>query len=212
MRVYSITDVHGMKELLVKALKMIEEREEQANVVFKGDYVDRGPDSKGVVDILMQGPRRKGDRWKVLKGNHEDMVVGVMEGRYPMRWWLDNGGDKALSSWGGNVPEDVVEWMSGLPLMWVEGEYAFVHAGVMPGVALHHQKKGVMLWVRDEFLGWDGDFGKHIVHGHTPVSRADLRSNRTNLDTGAPWTGVLSVGVFETDRKGGPIEVIEIRE
>lgn len=211
MRVYSITDVHGMKELLVKALKMIEEREKKATVVFTGDYVDRGPDSKGVVDLLMRGPRRHEDKWVVLKGNHEDMMVGALLGQYPLRWWLDNGGDKALASWGGDVPDEVLKWMSRLRLSWQHGHYFFVHAGVRPGVSLHHQSRKVMLWIRDGFLNWEGDFGKHVVHGHTPVEKAEVLKNRTNLDTGAMWSGVLSVGVFDTDVPGGPTEILEIR-
>jgi serine/threonine protein phosphatase 1 len=227
-RTYAVGDVHGRLDLLRMAVKAIADHVGggQFRVVFLGDYVDRGPDSRGVIDFLMdlQG------RWPVtcLKGNHEELMVqaiGDPVGRQLERW-LEYGGDQTLKSYdlepgddlAAGVPGEHIRWMSTLPRTTGDGHRIYVHAGLMPGTPINRQKDETCLWIRERFLqGRAGDFEAHVVHGHTPVwegkpdpAEPELLGHRTNLDTGAFATGVLSVAVFDAATPGGPIEVLKV--
>ncbi|WP_300573545.1 metallophosphoesterase family protein [Phenylobacterium sp.] len=203
---YAIGDIHGRLDLLEAALAEIELRSQSATVVFLGDYVDRGPESRGVVELLMGGPRRPGDTFVCLKGNHEAMMVHCLAEEAMLGWWIGNGGGATLASYGGEVPPDHLAWIDGLPLMHREADRVFVHAGLMPGYGLDEQDEEAVLWIRDRFLRCtpkDHDFGVHVVHGHTPAwdgkpdpAKPELLPHRTNLDTAAFHTGVLTVAVF----------------
>ena len=207
--IYAIGDIHGRFDLLRKALAAIERRAPDATIVFLGDYIDRGPDSNAVVETLMRGPQRPGDRWISLKGNHEAMACEASTGGN-LRLWLDNGGDATLKSFGGAVPSDVLAWFAALPVKFETEHHFFVHAGILPGVPLDRQSEETMLWIRHRFLDDLREHEKHIVHGHTPFYEVELRPNRTNLDTMAFHTGRLSIGRFDRRRKQGPLEVIGI--
>jgi serine/threonine protein phosphatase 1 len=209
-RYYAIGDVHGRFDLLSRALDEIGDLEAQdARLVMLGDYVDRGPESREVVDELM---RRSSDaRVVCLRGNHEDMMLSGLEDPGAAVQWLLNGGEATLASYGGQAPpEEHLAWLSALPVAYETEHQFFVHAGVRPGVSLDAQKPEEMLWIRRPFLDSDADFGKHVVHGHTPAGEPELRANRSNLDTGAFHTGTLTVGVF--DGPGGPAEVWSVCE
>jgi len=209
--IYAIGDIHGRYDLLQKALREIErDSADAATVVFLGDYIDRGPQSRAVVERLMRGPRRAGDRWICLKGNHEQMACDAQEPGARRALWLDNGGEATLDSFDGTMPGAVLAWFSALPLRHETEHHFFVHAGIAPGVPLDRQDAETMLWIRHRFLDDLRDHGKHIVHGHTPSAFAELKPNRTNLDSMAFHTGRLSVGRFDPQVRSGPIRLIEI--
>ncbi len=225
---YGVGDIHGRLDLLKSAVEAIAEhaKDTEFRVVFLGDYVDRGPDSRRVIELLM-GLQRI---WSVvcLKGNHEELMLRAVVERADgaLQLWLENGGAATLRSYGlepeaesaDRIPSRHIRWLSSLPLTTADPHRIFVHAGLMPRTASHRQKEQTCLWIRKRFLeGQPGDFEGHVVHGHTPLwdgkpdpGQPELLEHRTNLDTGAFATGVLSVGVFDAERPGGPIEVLRI--
>ncbi len=225
---YAVGDLHGRLDLLKSAVEAIAEhaKKTEFRVVFLGDYVDRGPDSRRVIELLM-GLQRI---WPVicLKGNHEDLMLKAVVERADgaLQLWLENGGAETLRSYGlgadsestDRIPSPHIRWLSSLPLTTADPYRIFVHAGLMPRTASHRQKEQTCLWIRKRFLeGQPGDFEAHVVHGHTPLwdgkpdpAMPELLEHRTNLDTGAFATGVLSVGVFDADWPGGPVEVLRI--
>lgn len=224
---YAVGDIHGRYDLLINALRAIDDHAaahgESVRLVFLGDYVDRGPQSREVISRLMA----LGDSAVCLKGNHEAaMLLGLSDGhRESYRFWMEIGGDATLRSYGDvNNPQLVpgahFAWLVNLPLIFRDDHRIYVHAGVLPGMRVADQGEGALLWVRERFLRAEaGDFsdGKHIVHGHTPhwsgkpePTQPELLPHRTNLDTGAYMTGVLTVGVFHDQRAGGPGQVLRV--
>jgi serine/threonine protein phosphatase 1 len=222
-RVYAIGDIHGRLDLLEAALERIaahDEPDTARTVICLGDYVDRGPDSAGVVARLMA---LEDDGFVCLKGNHEAIMVEALGASgEEMDFWLNVGGMETLNSYGPSraVPPEQVRWLDGLPLWWSDGNRYYVHAGLEPNVPIKEQDEAVLLWIRDKFLLAPAEaLPGHVVHGHTPRWRGkpdaavpELLGQRTNLDTGAWLTGVLSVGVFDPDAAGGPLEVLAVRE
>ncbi len=222
-RVYAIGDIHGRLDLLDVALDQIAAHggpETVKQVICLGDYVDRGPDSAGVVARLMT---REGDGFICLKGNHEAIMVEALGAtEEDMDFWLNVGGLETLDSYGPAraVPPEQVRWMDALPLWWSDGNRYYVHAGLAPNVPIDEQDEAVLLWIREKFLLAPAEqLPGHVVHGHTPRWRGkpdaalpELLDQRTNLDTGAWLTGVLSVGVFDPDLAGGPLEVLTVRQ
>lgn len=209
--VYAIGDIHGRLDLLERAAQAITADLDgrDGHVVCLGDYVDRGPDSRGVIEFLMRAQRE--GALTCLKGNHEEIMLDGVAGRN-LGLWIGDGGDATLESYGGaGVPKAHLDWMAGLPTCVEISGRLFVHAGFMPGERLEDQEPEVMMWIRDRFLLAEKDFADwpHIVHGHTPhhpwkpdPTKPELLPWRTNLDTAAFHTGVLTVGVFEGE--GGP--------
>ncbi len=222
MRVYAVGDIHGRLDLLDEILATIAsdlaEQPPARNVlVFLGDYIDRGPDSRGVIERLMTG-LPKGLEPIFLRGNHEQMLLQTLELPRNFDLWAMNGGLATARSYGVDTgrssryeadPVDVIrqllklmpkshrEFLESLPFMAELGDYLFVHAGVRPGVPLKAQALDDLLFIRDEFLNFRGNFGKMIVHGHTPVQEPDLQPNRIGIDTGAFFTGRLTVLCLE---------------
>lgn len=220
---YAIGDIHGQKTMLEDALALIErDGGAAAPVVFLGDYVDRGPDSRGVLDMLIAG-RDAGRDWTFLKGNHDRMFEWYLE--TPPRhdpymlvgyhWFHDKiGGRETVGSYGLSrvddrrmfevaadlaacVPESHAAFLRGLTLMHRVGGLVFVHAGIRPGVAFEDQTETDLLWIRQAFHDDTRDHGALVVHGHTPVARATHYGNRLNLDSGAGYGQPLSAAVFE---------------
>jgi len=211
--IYAIGDIHGRFDLLQKALRAIaRDSDSPATVVFLGDYIDRGPQSREVVECLMHGPERDVDCWICLKGNHEQMACDAQQPGQMRYLWLENGGDATLESFGGTMPAEVLAWFRGLPLRYETEQHFFVHAGIMPGVPLDAQDEGTLMWIRHRFLDDVRDHGKHVVHGHTPSYFAELKPNRTNLDSMAFQSGRLSVGRFDRQVKSGPTKLIEVMD
>jgi serine/threonine protein phosphatase 1 len=225
---YAVGDIHGRHDLLERALERIARHSRGApgKVIFLGDYVDRGPDSRRVVETLMEV--QKSGAAICLKGNHEDMMVRALTdaGRTSYWHWCDNGGRETLRSYGVShddearqiVPREHLRWMAGLPLSTSEGGRIYVHAGLAPKTPFHRQTEATCLWIRERFLRARAkDFEAHVVHGHTPTwegkpepSEPELLPHRTNLDTAAFASGVLSIGVFDPAGAGGPAEVLAV--
>ena len=208
---FAIGDIHGCVDPLNRMLDGIEAYASGGTIVFLGDYVDRGPDSKGVLDGLIAGTSDPW-RWICLKGNHEDMMVDAYADSDSRGVWISNGGFETALSYGGRVLPEHLQWAADRPLMYVDRHRIFVHAGVVPEFPLERQTKRDLLWLR--FLpGQSGDYwGKHLVHGHTPSESNPMTTgNRTNLDSGCVFGGRLSCAVFDDDVAGGPIDFIEVR-
>jgi serine/threonine protein phosphatase 1 len=214
---YAIGDIHGCLDLLRRAFDLIwaHAGTRGFQIVCLGDYVDRGPDSRGVVEFLMREATRA--PLTCLKGNHEAMLLeAVEEGEWSS--WLDNGGRETLASYDGEVPDEHRRWLRSLPACARDADRFYVHGGFRPGVALADQEEAVCIWIRGRFLDADADeLPGHVVHGHTPyhidkmdMARPERLPHRTNLDTGACWTGVLGVGVFEPGSPP-PVEVLSVR-
>jgi serine/threonine protein phosphatase 1 len=185
--------------------------------VFLGDYIDRGPNSRQVIDLLIARGRRRNVLF--LKGNHEACALQFLSDPTVLPAWQSIGGVHTLLSYGvmptrtedpesqhkvstalrEAMPDSHRRFIGGLVLSFTCGDFFFVHAGVRPGVALHRQSQRDLLWIRDDFLLHEEDFGKVVVHGHTPVYEPDIQSNRINIDTGAYATGQLTCLVLEGD-------------
>jgi serine/threonine protein phosphatase 1 len=220
MRYYAIGDIHGQSAMLEAAHALIaRDREETgdavAPVVHLGDLVDRGPDSRGVIDFLIEGIAG-GAPWMVIKGNHEAMLLDLLSGAETGESYLGErtGGLATVASYGvrtgafrsrraiaeearAAVPESHRRFLSGLPLLHAAPGLLFVHAGIRPGVPITLQEAVDLLWIRGAFLESSLGHGALVVHGHTPVETPEHRGNRVNLDTGAGFGRRLTAAVFE---------------
>lgn len=216
IRVYAVGDIHGCVGLLERLHDAIRRDADAApearkRVVYLGDYVDRGPDSAGVISALAEQPL-DGIEQVFLKGNHEDFLLRFLDDPGVCDLWLMNGGRATLRSYGLSVdraggdetaaalsaafrarlPDAHLRFLQGLRLYHQAGGYLFVHAGIRPGVDLPQQTAEDLLWIRDPFLHSAYDHGYVVVHGHTPVEAPDVCFNRINIDTGAVWSGCLT--------------------
>ena len=213
---YVIGDIHGRLDLLLDVQRQIDEDKAGFHTghtaeIYLGDYIDRGPESAGVVSRLIV--RARETRAIFLRGNHEQMLLSFLDGDDDcLGLWRAVGGVATMVSYG--VParllsvsasqEDVRrclhEQMPPEHLHFYEqtgaymraGAYLAVHGGIRPGVRLEDQKTSDLLGIRRDFLQYEGDFDFIVVHGHTPVTTPELRSNRINIDTGAFATNRLT--------------------
>jgi len=218
-RVYAIGDIHGCSQQLaalhaVIAADLVRRPIEAPLLLHIGDYVDRGPDTAGVIAKLCNGPPVPGVEMVNLLGNHEHTMLEALGGeRAAATDWLFAGGrpslesygvdpDSPRGSWAAAVPETHLSFLRDLKLIHREGGYAFVHAGVRPGVPLESQARDDMLRMRQPFLYSEIDFGAVVVHGHTPVKSPVVRHNRIAIDTGAVFGGLLTCVVLEGDTLG----------
>ena len=214
---YAVGDVHGRLDLLQRLLEMIRRdaeasRADRRTLVFLGDYVDRGPDSRGVVERLL-GDLPQGFDVHFLKGNHEAILLDFLAEPWRLDHWLQNGGEETMRSYGVDtqrlaqlgsppsawrdafseaLPEAHLRFFRNLQLSVSFGDYLFVHAGLRPGVPLEAQSEADLVWIRAPFLDHAEPFGKVVVHGHTPGEEPVTRSNRVGIDTGAVFTGRLT--------------------
>lgn len=204
---YAIGDIHGHFEKLDQLLtKCIEHSAGRTfRIICLGDYVDRGPQSKDVVQFLMAAQDSYAGRLVCLRGNHEQMMVTAARNSAPdniTRHWLANGGQATLASYGVDeapfIPGSHIEWLAALPLMFRSQGRLYVHAGIAPGVPLDLQRDEDLIWIREPFLSSSDKHELFVVHGHTPTQSQmpDLRENRLNLDTGVAWGGPLTAAVF----------------
>jgi serine/threonine protein phosphatase 1 len=213
---YAIGDIHGCLDKLGSLLLRCETHAggRPSTLVFVGDYIDRGPQSSAVVDCLIDLKARHGESVVALMGNHEAMALAAIDGSGPAGLWLAQGGLATLKSYGIAEPRELprahVDWLRALPLSYDDGRRFFVHAGVNPGTPLEAQADFDLLWIREPFLSHRGDYGRLIVHGHTPLMDGvpDLRDNRLNLDTGAVFGGPLTAAVFD-DAQTQPIGFLQ---
>jgi serine/threonine protein phosphatase 1 len=219
---YAIPDLHGRLDLLDSAIEKIVEHSARkcATVVTLGDYVDRGPSSRQVIERLIGW---QSDKLTLvnLKGNHEAMMWETCNNLAELSWWIENGGDQTLASYGdqssqGNcgprvVPPAHLNWIADLALMHVDRHRVFVHAAVDPKITLDQQSEQTLLWKRYPEGFNLGHGRRHVVHGHHANPKAPIvTEGKTNLD-GLAWkTGRLVIGVFEDDRPGGASEFLEV--
>jgi serine/threonine protein phosphatase 1 len=216
---YVIPDLHGRSDLLDRALARMDAHAagHAGTLVVLGDYVDKGPDSRGVIARLRAGmPSKQPGLWRVamLKGNHDALMVAALRGDIAMDDWFDKGGDTALASYGGDaadVPMHDIAWLDGRPLFHEDAYRIYVHAGVDPLLPLRQQDAMVLLTKRYADDDDSGLGARHVVHGHDRHPDGPLLlQHRSNLDTNAWVTGRLVIGVFDDDVPGGPVELIAI--
>ncbi len=226
MRLYAVGDIHGRDDLLAALMALVEADAARAPelrkvLIFLGDYVDRGLQSKSVLDRLT-GDFAPGFERVFLKGNHELALRQFMEDAAFGRSWKYYGGLETLHSYGITeltlsddpadferarqhfndiMPDKHLEFLDNLALTAEFGDYFFVHAGVRPGIALHRQIEEDLLWIREDFLDSSSAYGKVVVHGHTPREAVEFRLNRIGVDTGAYMTGVLTALVLEGEER-----------
>jgi serine/threonine protein phosphatase 1 len=206
MLTYAIGDVHGCLHKLVPLLDRCLHHGEgrPSRFVFVGDYIDRGPDSHGVIDLLIRTQKEPPGEVICLRGNHEAMMLEAV-GTGDAILWLANGAVATLESYGiehpSEMPPQHFDWIAALPLSFDDGRRYFVHAGVDPAHPLDRQSEHDLVWIREPFLSSTRDYGRLIVHGHTPLRSGfpDLRPNRLNIDTAAVYGGPLTAAVFTDD-------------
>ena len=227
MRVYAIGDVHGRLDLLVAMHRRIAAEIHQARptdwrVIHLGDYVDRGPDSRSVVDFLIE-IRKRDPRYLMLAGNHDIGFLDFLDAPDPDGLFMRYGGIQTAQSYGvvinegGNawfgrseaalrqghaalveaVPKSHVEFLRSLPFSVTFGDFFFCHAGIRPGIALQMQSMQDLIWIRDVFHNHSGLHPKIVVHGHTPVPEPEVMVNRVNIDTLAWQSGTLTALVVD---------------
>jgi serine/threonine protein phosphatase 1 len=210
---YAVGDIHGCHDQLLVAVAKIKAHAKARpyRVFFLGDYVDRGPKSREVVNLVKGLVTGKGThgKWYALRGNHEEMMIAGMQNELD-DFWLEYGGEVTRASYAGHDGDarDHLKWLATLPTLLETLNHCFVHAGCSPRYSLADQPDEVRMWIR----GWekDGhDFGKHVVYGHTISKVPRLLPFSTGLDTGAYSGGPLSVGVFDSAVNGGPVEILE---
>ncbi len=222
-RVYAVGDVHGRADLLTTVFMRIDRDLKARPVanpvqVLLGDYIDRGPHSRQVIDLLVA--RGREHDMQFLKGNHEAYAAQFLSDPTVLSEWKHMGGINTLLSYGvtpganndpqsqreaaiafrQSMPDRHRDFIQGLKLSFICGDFFFVHAGVRPGTPLQRQSERDLLWIREDFLLHEEHFGKIVVHGHTPANKPDIRPNRINIDTGAYATGRLTCLVLEDDR------------
>ena len=222
-RIYAVGDIHGRSDLVNSLLDRIDADLEAHPVgrsiqIFLGDYIDRGADSRSVIDRLIE--RQQTHETICLKGNHEALLLSFLEEPGVLDGWRRWGGLETLMSYGlkpgsrvdpeervrlsetlaRELPQSHREFFANLKTTYQCGDFFFVHAGVRPGIRLSSQVDDDLLWIRDEFLLAQDNFGKIVVHGHDPVHEPEVRANRINIDTGAYITGNLTCLVIEDDR------------
>jgi serine/threonine protein phosphatase 1 len=232
IRIYAIGDIHGCADLLEALLLQIDVDcrlypPSRPIVVFLGDYIDRGPASREVLDLLLGYERTK--EAVFLRGNHETFVHRFVSEPAVLNEWRLCGGLETLMSYGlkpsinpgvpeqtklaeelaKRIPKRHLEFLETLDLSFNCGDFLFVHAGIRPGVPIRKQREEDLLWIREEFLCCEQQFEKFVVHGHTPVRTPDIRSNRINIDTGAFATGRLTCIVIEGT---SIVELIDVRD
>lgn len=226
LRIYAVGDVHGRADCLARVFAEIDADRRRHPVaatleIYLGDYVDRGPDSRGVIDLLIGRAERRPIR--PLLGNHEAMLLGALappgETSPLSQTWRRSGASDTLAAYGLPVAEGSrpsrEEWpalvaafrrdfpqahrrfLAGCRPSVAYGSYFFAHAGIRPGIPVDAQDRADLFWIREPFLTSRADHGAVVVHGHTPVREPDMRTNRINLDTGAYLTGRLGCVALE---------------
>lgn len=224
-RIYAIGDIHGRLDLLDRLIVQIEEDNASRNrvrtqIVFLGDLCDRGPDSRGVIERVMQLAMASSDV-RLIAGNHEELLIRAWEGDRRSAGLINRvGGKETMLSYGvdeaeydaadldellelipAHVPESHIAFLKSADDWIAAGDYLFVHAGIRPGDAIEEQRTSDLRWIRREFTDHDGDHGLMVVHGHTITEEVDVRPNRIGIDTGAYATGKLTaLGVEGTER------------
>ncbi len=200
-KIFAIGDVHGCISHLDRLMGQLDIDAEKDTLVFVGDYIDRGPDPKGVIDAILD-IRKKIRNVVCLLGNHEDMFLNYCLDRRDEDLYMSNGGMRTLASYGFSregteeliLPESHREFFASLRTCYETEDYIFVHAGLRPGIPLRQQDREDLLWIRFEFINSPYDFGKTVIYGHTPISlnKPLIDKNKIDIDTGAVYGGKLT--------------------
>jgi serine/threonine protein phosphatase 1 len=227
-RVYAVGDIHGQRGLFERLLEKIAadlaySAPERVVLVSLGDIIDRGAESRRVIELLM-GEAATGELAGIqivtIRGNHEDSLTQFLADFSTAAGWLRYGGLETIRSYAGSIPDGMVQdwpalqkllyrslppdhlrFLARMPVSHVEGDYLFVHAGIRPGVALERQDPYDLMWIREPFLSSTQPARKLVVHGHTVVPAPDIRPNRIGIDTGAYRSGRLTCLVLEGDER-----------
>ena len=209
--IYAIGDIHGELQKLTGLMKKLDSAGLSARdrLIFVGDYVDRGRQSREVIDYLIELKQKRPDT-VFLRGNHDQAMLDAREVSDPerstdltredVRWWFSGGGRETIASYGNKrpwqvgVPEAHWEFLSTTQMEYVEGRYHFVHAGLLPPGSKWTEPGDPRLWIREEFIGSMADFGKVVVFGHTPQDLffPIVMKNKIGIDTGATYGGPLT--------------------
>jgi serine/threonine protein phosphatase 1 len=197
-KIFVVGDIHGCFDKLCALMGKIPINYAQDQLIFIGDYIDRGQSSVDVVDYLM-GFKKRVPGTLFLKGNHEDMLHNYLDGSDRFTYML-NGGQRTLDEYlkrSNNakafpIPSEHLEFFNSLHLYYQTEDYIFVHAGLREKVPLESQEKTDLLWIRDEFIHSDFNFGKRVIFGHTPFKEPLLQSNKIGIDTGAVYGNRLT--------------------
>jgi len=206
-RTFVIGDIHGCKGMLLGLLDLIKYEPSKDHLIFVGDYIDRGPDSKGVVDLLLELKALSKGKVQCILGNHEALLLDVISG-FGLELYLYNGGGATLRSYGTGprfqdlswLPDNHREFFVEL-LPYIElGDYLVVHAGLRPGKPLEEQALEDLTWIREPFIYSDFDFGKRIIFGHTPFREPLVMKNKIGIDTGAVYGNKLTALELEEFR------------
>ena len=240
--VWAIGDIHGRLDLLVPLVDAIQTDADASDatrkvVIFLGDYIDRGPDSRGVIQYLAALPKDAGIEWRFLKGNHEETMLEFLEDPSIGARWCEYGGDATLTSYGLRAPDirhrtegwtplsmdldhlltdEEQSLLRNLELSLSVGDYFFTHAGARPGQALDRQTERDLMWIRDSFLLSTDAFEKVVVHGHTPTRDVHHDHRRIGVDTKAYASGKLTAlrlegrrtRLLQTEQNGSDAQVV----
>ena len=217
-RIYAVGDIHGRADLLSEITARIDDDIRRRPIahtveVYLGDYIDRGPHSRTVIDLL--AVRLVANRAVCLRGNHEAVMEGFLQDPAILQYWEPLGGMQTLASYGIELHDDTETaldlqrrflaafprahelFMQCLHNQFSCGDFLFAHAGIRPDVPIEQQDVNDLIWIRNEFLESPLNHERFIVHGHTPVPHPDIRHNRINIDTGAWRTGTLTCIAIE---------------
>lgn len=206
--IYAIGDVHGCRDLLEELLEEVNPDLDRHRLVFVGDYIDRGPDSRGVVDLIL-GLKKKYNSENIicLMGNHERMFLDFLQGEEELLFLYNGGAATAQSYWGPQwdqssrlLPLAHAQFYHELRLYYETEDYIFVHGGLRPGVPLAAQVEDDLLWIREEFIFSDADFGKRVIFGHTPFRAPLVLPNKIGIDTGAVYGNKLTCLILPEER------------
>ena len=200
-RTFVIGDIHGCHASLLALLDRIRPDLSRDKIIFLGDYIDRGPDSKKVVSEVIRLMEEAPGRVIPLMGNHEQIFLASLAGE-ERDFYLRMGGDKTLESYGikppftgriaSAIPVSHLHFFKELLLFWEDRDYIYVHAGLQPGVHLSQQSPRWCCWAREQFLESNYDFGKRVIFGHTPSIKPLIEKNKIGIDTGAVYGGSLT--------------------
>ena len=199
-KLFAIGDIHGCASKLKNILDKVHINAKRDTLVFIGDYIDRGPDSKKVIDIILNVKRHMADV-VCLIGNHEHMLINYYLHGMDEEMFFANGGDITAHDYGlkrtdrrvkMNIPDEHLDFYRSLLPYYETDQFIFVHAGLRPGIPLSRQHMDDIIWIRNDFINSTYNFGKKVVFGHTPLAKPLIELNKIGIDTGAVYGGKLT--------------------